>query len=304
VQERIKNFRKLSKILARACISLVLSAISIAASGDQETDILTAFEIWLKNKTGKNITLQRDIYDVDLQKLVCMEAIQFSVPGLSKTMVRAECPNHWRRFIKAPENSIETPNIIDTLDEALAAAVDIQKGDSVTETILSSVEIGRGAPRNLVTKLPTDRTVYAQRTIPKGSLLLRSDISTAVQTYKAKTSLMPMQSIQANLFETVYLKTDIPEDALLAIDNLQHFSLAVQMKEGDILRQRYLRKRKLVSRGDIVSVDYVTEYFSITTRVIALEDGYIGDTVRVRNEESGRRLMARVTGPNKLSFEN
>ena len=304
MQERFKNFRKLSKIIAGACISLVLLPISIAASDDEGTDILTAFEIWLQNKTGKNIALQRDIYDADLRKLVCMEAIQFSVPGLSKTMVRAECPNQWRRFIKAPENSIETPIIIDTLDEALAAAVDIQKGDSVTETILGSVEIGRGAPRNLVTKLPTDQAVYAQRTIPKGSLLLRSDISTAVQTYKAKTSLMPMQSIQANLFETVYLKTDIPEDALLAIDNLQHFSLAVQMKEGDILRQRYLRKRKLVSRGDIVSVDYVTEYFSITTKVIALEDGYIGDTVRVRNEESGRRLMARVTGPNKLSFEN
>ena len=305
VLRRVNNFQKLLATVTTVLCQLFLFTLLYAdSSNTRETDILAAFEIWLKEETGKHITLQREVYDVDLRKLVCEQPIEFSIPKLSRTMVKAECPNYWRRFIKAPENSLSSPVSSGDSEKGLAATADIRKGDQVSESSFTSVKIGRGTPRNVVTRLPQETVLYAQRTIPKGGLILQTDISAPAQVYRAKSTLMPMQAIQSELFEAFYLKTDIPEDALLTIANLENFSLAVKLTEGDILRQRHLRKRKLISRGDVVNVEYATEHFSITTRVVALEDGYIGDTVRVRNEESGRRLTARVAGPNRLRFEN
>ena len=90
---RVNNFQKLLATVTTVLCQLFLSTLIYAnSSSTKETDILAAFEIWLKEETGKHITLQREVYDVDLRKLVCEQPIEFSIPKLSRTMVKAECP--------------------------------------------------------------------------------------------------------------------------------------------------------------------------------------------------------------------
>ena len=283
------------------CVLLLTS--SALSFGDAGGKILTALEDWLQSQTLTEVALDHSDYDVDLKKLTCAEPIIFSVPAMSTTIVRSECPGEWRRFIKIPPNILEPQREKSDSVEGLVASKDIGKGEQVFEKDLIPTDIGRGSARNYLSQLPREEKQFAQRNITKGSLILKTDISTPKKVYKAKTLLMPMNSIQTSSFETDLLTTDVPNDAVESISDLNHYSLSRKVSKGEVLRHRHLRKRKLISRGDIVNIEYASEFFSINTRVIALEDGYVGDTVRVRNEESGRRLTAKVLGPGRLAFE-
>jgi len=65
------------------------------------------------------------------------------------------------------------------------------------------------------------------------------------------------------------------------------------------LRSHDVRRAVLVKQGQSVLLT-VTQGngFSITARVDALQDGKMGDQIRLKNPESGRILSGVVTGPN------
>ena len=87
------------------CVLLLTS--SALSFGDADGKILTALEDWLQSQTLTEVVLDHSDYDVDLKKLTCAEPIIFSVPAMSATIVRSECPGEWRRFVKIPPNILE-----------------------------------------------------------------------------------------------------------------------------------------------------------------------------------------------------
>ena len=65
---------------------------------------------------------------------------------------------------------------------------------------------------------------------------------------------------------------------------------------GDILRKRDLTKAKLIKRGQTVAVESLGKHFRIASELVALQDGYLGDQIALRNPSSSRRVTAVVTG--------
>jgi len=53
-----------------------------------------------------------------------------------------------------------------------------------------------------------------------------------------------------------------------------------------------------VRRGDMVALVYLAPGVQLTTRARAMEDGAVGQTVRLTNPTSNRTIDAIVTGPN------
>ena len=68
---------------------------------------------------------------------------------------------------------------------------------------------------------------------------------------------------------------------------------------GDILRKRDLTKARLVKRGQRVAVESVGAYFRIASELVALQDGFLGDQIELRNPGSDRQVTAIVTGAGK-----
>ena len=65
---------------------------------------------------------------------------------------------------------------------------------------------------------------------------------------------------------------------------------------GEILRQRHLRKAKLVRRNDPITITIKNSSLEIVTSGTSLQDGYYGQRIKVINLESGRSILGKVIG--------
>jgi flagella basal body P-ring formation protein FlgA len=83
-----------------------------------------------------------------------------------------------------------------------------------------------------------------------------------------------------------------------SIKDLENAEIVRDMPAGTPLRSHDVRRAVLVKQGQSVLLT-VTQGngFSITARVDALQDGKMGEQIRLKNPESGRILSGVVTGP-------
>ncbi|VWC74002.1 flagella basal body P-ring formation protein FlgA [Burkholderia contaminans] len=66
------------------------------------------------------------------------------------------------------------------------------------------------------------------------------------------------------------------------------------LKSGQVLQKRFLKAQTTVKRGQAVRIVAQTGPIEVSATGTALEDGAIGDTIRVRNTGTGRTVDARV----------
>jgi len=86
--------------------------------------------------------------------------------------------------------------------------------------------------------------------------------------------------------------------AVASIKDVLNGELVRDVPAGVPLRSHDVRRALLVKRGQsVVLTVRQGSGFSITARVEAVEDGRMGDQVRLKNAESGRILSGVVTGP-------
>ncbi len=68
-----------------------------------------------------------------------------------------------------------------------------------------------------------------------------------------------------------------------------------------VVYQRHLAARRLVSKGDAVTLAAHHGQVMVTTRAIALADGTYGEQIELRNPRSNRTTSGWVTGPGQVS---
>ena len=78
-----------------------------------------------------------------------------------------------------------------------------------------------------------------------------------------------------------------------------HAEVLRDMPAGTPLRRSDLRPSVLVKRGQLVQLSIgVGQGFAVSARVEALQDGRMGEHIKLKNPESGRVLSGIVKGPN------
>ncbi len=83
----------------------------------------------------------------------------------------------------------------------------------------------------------------------------------------------------------------------LEIAGLEGQELVRAIRAGEAIRLSDLRQATLVRRGDLVLMTVGSPAtFQISVKAEALQDGKLGEQIRLRNTESGRTLSAIVTG--------
>jgi len=137
---------------------------------------------------------------------------------------------------------------------------------------------------------------------------LVSGASNAVAAPIVKTVVVPKRLIQRG----VVIEADMLEEVGQTGGNLDNSMLqsikdaitaeAVRdLSAGQPLRSSDIRRAILVKQGQLVTMTVGDKSgFLITVRVEALQDGRMGEQVKLKNTESGRQISGVVTGPSMV----
>jgi flagella basal body P-ring formation protein FlgA len=106
--------------------------------------------------------------------------------------------------------------------------------------------------------------------------------------------------IEADMLEEVSAQNNNMDNSLLQSMKDALAAEAVRdLSAGQALRVSDIRRAILVKQGQLVTMTVGDKSgFLITVRVEALQDGRMGEQVKLTNTESGRQISGIVTGPN------
>ena len=148
----------------------------------------------------------------------------------------------------------------------------------------------------------------------KWSTVLRNKQTATVETYDNEVE-------GATNTKIIVLKKNISKGVVLTVEHLEYSSNFVEgiagsfsdfedvigrkakfsLARGAILKARQLAISYPVEKGKAVLLVADNKRVSISVNAIALEDGQIGDIIKVRNLASGRILHAIIEGEKKVS---
>jgi len=99
---------------------------------------------------------------------------------------------------------------------------------------------------------------------------------------------------ESNTLEMIFYGS-LPADAVASVADLRRMVAATQLRPNQPLRLSNLRQLADVMRGDELVLAVSRGPVTIETLVIALEQGVIGQQIRVENPESGETFQVIVT---------
>lgn len=260
---------------------------------------------WLSSnsQTAKSEIEKRLKLNRNLEKKICSERIKFLYATSTKRMIKAECTNIWRRYIKRPswvnvkislpkEVKAETKKIV----EAFILRRDVKKDEAITSYDLIrktiSVELAAGLLKEYDEVIP----MIATRKLHSGEPLSVKDVLIGEVVLIAKTTIPSGSSLTNDVISLDTRYSNIPEDALTKAEGWDFMELNRNIIAGAILRQRHLRKAKLVRRNDPITITIKNSSLEIVTSGTSLQDGYYGQRIKVINLESGRSILGKVIG--------
>jgi flagella basal body P-ring formation protein FlgA len=116
----------------------------------------------------------------------------------------------------------------------------------------------------------------------------------------AKRLLQRGTILQPDMLEETQASVNSADTQLLtSLKDAQQAELTRDMPAGQPLRISDIRKAIMVRQGQVVMLTIGEKAeFQISVRMEALQDGRLGEQVKLKNPESGRQVSGIVTGPN------
>ena len=276
--------------------------------GSSASDLITDYEDWLAKKAKEDLTLERKHFDRGLLKLSCSDKINFEFTNKSRKQVKATCNDEWRRFLKVPKSVVEliVPKSVLVSEKkhelAFVFKKNHEKGYLLKSDDLDLARRNRFIPSNVISKLEDIEGLYLQRDVQKGDLLLKKDLRKAVKVFVAQKALPAGVQIDASSFVLKKITHTVPSDYIKKLSGLEYMATNKRTDVGKVLRERDLRKAKLVRRNEPVNLIYKTANFSIDAKGVALSDGYFGSRIKAKNIESSLIVSGMVVDYGTISI--
>ena len=287
-----------------------LSALlgSHEAAAESKSSILIELNEWLAAIEGDNIAFASEDLSGPITRKACDKPIHFDFTNTSKRMIKADCQGQWRRFIKVPtriHSADFSDNLIPNDPHHLNAYVlkaDASEGFKITKDMLDDIRSNRSIPTNAFTEISQLDDLYLQRDKKRGDILINEDLDTSKIVVVPKTILPSGSPLDANNLIEITKFSGVPEDYIGSIASLRYMELSKTVGTGEIVRSRHLRKARLMRRNELVTIYSTSNNFKIEAKAIALSDGYLGERISVRNQESNKVITARVVGYGLLTL--
>jgi flagella basal body P-ring formation protein FlgA len=189
---------------------------------------------------------------------------------------------------------------LDSTLSAIKFKVALRADDIVTEAAVERVTLQRNtAPASvwLGSELPPG--LRLARDVQAGQVLQIADLAEIRQVVVAATDLLTGQALKPGLIRLDKLGQDkVTRSHYFELNKLDGMELVRPIRTGEPIRSADVRPALLVKKGELVlfSVGRATE-FQVSVKLEALQDGRLGDQIKLRNNESGRTLSGMVSGP-------
>ena len=224
--------------------------------------LLTEVGAWVQQTQG--VTASQFSFapmDSRVQTQICDRALVMDLPFTSRETVRVRClgqPN-WQLYLRVIFDPSAKP-----------------PSKPATETA-ATPPAPLAAPTPAPTPAVAMRRVVVARQLLRAGTLVTADLLAEVD--------QPGAGLDAQV--------------LRSIKEAENGEMVRELPAGVPLRSYDLRRAVLIKMGQTVLLSVGQGGgFSITARVEALQEGRMGDQVRLKNPESGRILIGVVTGPN------
>lgn len=243
-------------------ISLPLGAIAQTNSAAESMGLQV--RQWMSQTHGVNDKVVAIApLDDRLKVQTCQKSLNMDHPFASKETVRVRCAEPvWQLYLQVsmPAGRVNAPPVVASASGQNPGAPS-SSGLSQNANNLSNV---------------TKTIVVARRLLQRG-VILQPDMLEEVQASPG--------NVDTQLLNTV-------KDA-------QQAELTRDITAGQALRVSDIRRAILVKQGQTVmlSIGNKSE-FQISIRVEAMQDGRLGEQVKLKNPESGRQVSGVVTGQN------
>jgi flagella basal body P-ring formation protein FlgA len=134
------------------------------------------------------------------------------------------------------------------------------------------------------------------RDISVDEIFSKSDFATA-QEVVATTTLLERGSLFDQSTIRLELRTGkLPRDAITEPSQLARATAKRRLNPGTIIRFADISIEPHVKAGQTVTLTLRRNQFQLTLDMLAMEDGYLGDRIRLQNQESNEIVFATVTG--------
>jgi flagella basal body P-ring formation protein FlgA len=226
----------------------------------------------------------------------CAGPYSFSMIKDSVGLVRAECHSpKWSRVLKTGKERL-SPHKNRQTDKVWVASMEIASGQLLTKKHFKKVSIdSRQIPRNALKRLPATRT-KAKRTIKPGEIILTSSIYEPKYGFVAKTTIPSGSFLKPELISKELIEENSRGDILEDARGVEFMAANRTILAGNPIRSQDLRKARLVRRGDQVRLVSAGGGFTVSSKTIALEDGYLDEQIRLLGEDGKREIRARISG--------
>jgi flagella basal body P-ring formation protein FlgA len=208
---------------------------------------------------------------LDLRKCL-VETPQIDLPFGSNKTLRLQCGKEGQQvFLHRKYAS----NTVTGSKASIHYGKPTSKSESVLETkVLSQPELSD--PKTLTA---TSRAGLSEQTV-----------------LVAATTILANQPLQTSLFRPE--KKEVfgnPKQFVLSPSELPFLELLKPLKPGEVLKQRDTRRARLVRKGTPVQYQFISSpHIRLQIELQAMEDGFFGDKIRLKNPESGRIIMGLV----------
>lgn len=175
----------------------------------------------------------------------------------------------------------------------------MRAGEFITAASVERVSLPREAVPPLVwmgTEFPPGARLT--KDMQAGKILLSADFVESKQVVVASGNLVVGQAVKAGMIKLERLDQDkISRTHLFDLAALDGYEMTRTIKAGEAIRSTDLRPALLVKKGEQVVFSIGrTAQFEVSIKLEALQDGRMGEHIRMRNNESGRTLSGVVTG--------
>lgn len=299
----------------RACLIglAAIATLGIIAADEvtlRETLSLELLE-WLYSTEGVDASaVTMDALDRRIRVPECSAGFEFSFPFNERRTVRVSCHEMAWSIVTRVNFTALLDEQRTGLSEAGGAeqetvtyelTADKRSGDILTASDIRSVTTTMSR-RTLVRGVTRSQLIGAKltRDMPAGSTVQTNDILRAHRLLTV-TGTVPRGATlnESNTREMIFYGNP-PADAVISLSDLSRMVVTSQLRPGQLLRYSNLRRQPDVLRGDDVILLVRRGPVSIETTVVALDQGVMGEQIRVQSQDSGETFRAIITAVGRV----
>ncbi len=95
----------------------------------------------------------------------------------------------------------------------------------------------------------------------------------------------------------------VPAGAIQNPEQIVGMQARQSIQPNQLIKERLLRPPLVIQKGHRLNAQVLQPGFTISTQVVALQDGAKGDTIKVENSKTGKLLFARINTKGQLMIE-